>query len=164
MILWYLCIVRLEFWKDLWVNHVQLSLDLVTSDVVDHKDVFIKDQVFCCGRKPAQKTLSISVFNWTLQESLWRLVLKWETTNLSIHFWYWSVARTDSGVMWTTSAAASSVPPVWYLQEMKLYLNNFISDEEKSIFEFITDNQSTTFWAADWCKHLPQTPLTDTRR
>lgn len=50
-------------WEDLGVNHVQLSLNLVASDVVDRADVFVEDQVFCCGWKPAEtqkKTLSVS--------------------------------------------------------------------------------------------------------
>lgn len=49
-------------WEDLGVNHVQLSLNLVASDVVDRADVFVEDQVFCCGWKPAEtqkKTLSV---------------------------------------------------------------------------------------------------------
>ncbi len=34
---------------------------------------------------------------------------------LSIQLLYSSVSSTDSGVMWTTRAAESSDPPVWYL-------------------------------------------------
>lgn len=36
------------------MDHVELGLNLVTSDVVDRARVFIKDQVFCGRWKPAE--------------------------------------------------------------------------------------------------------------
>lgn len=97
----YLCFVGLEFWKDLWVNHVQLGLNLVTSDVVVCTDLFIKDQVLCCGWEPieTQRQLSASVCQTVKPppkkqnknnepESLWSLVSKWEKSDLSIHSLY----------------------------------------------------------------------------
>lgn len=36
------------------MDHVELGLNLVTSDVVDRARVFIKDQVFCRRWKPAE--------------------------------------------------------------------------------------------------------------
>lgn len=36
------------------MDHVELSLNLVTSDVVDRARVFVKDQVFCRRWKPAE--------------------------------------------------------------------------------------------------------------
>lgn len=39
--------------EDVGVNHVELSLNLVAADVVDRAGVFVDDQVFCRGRKPA---------------------------------------------------------------------------------------------------------------
>lgn len=50
----HLCPEGLELWKDLRVDHVQLGLDLVAPDVVKRTDVFVEDQVFCRGRKPAE--------------------------------------------------------------------------------------------------------------
>lgn len=57
----YLCSEVLEFWKDLRVDHVQLGLDLVAPDVVGRTDVFVEDQVFRRGRKPAETRLNVKI-------------------------------------------------------------------------------------------------------
>lgn len=44
----------LELREDLWVDHVQLGLDLVAPDVVDRGHVFVQDQMFRRGWKPAK--------------------------------------------------------------------------------------------------------------
>lgn len=44
----------LELREDLRVDHVQLRLDLVAPDVVDRGHVFVQDQMFCRGWKPAK--------------------------------------------------------------------------------------------------------------
>lgn len=58
----YLGSVDLELWEDLWVDHVELSLDHVAPDVVYRADVLVEDQVFCGGREPADtEALSLKV-------------------------------------------------------------------------------------------------------
>lgn len=48
----YLCFITLEFWKDLRVNHVELRLNLVASDVVDRAHLFVEDEMLGRGWKP----------------------------------------------------------------------------------------------------------------
>lgn len=65
----YLGSVGLQFWKDLRVNHVELRLDLVAADVVDRTRVFVHDQVFRWGRKPAEQKNRTEIKN---KSSVWR--------------------------------------------------------------------------------------------
>ena len=76
-------------------------------------------------RNTKRKTLS--VFDWMFKLAGFFMesgFSEWENSNLSIHFLYSSVFRTESGVMWTTRTTGSSEPPVWYLDD-RMNLNIF---------------------------------------
>lgn len=87
------------------------------------------------------------IMNVKERKSLWGLVSQWEKSNLSIHSLYRSVFKTASGVMWTTSAAGSSVPPVWYLKGIDV----FLTKETNSSHFFDVQLTSGTFSVAHLC-------------
>lgn len=72
----------LELREDLWVDHVQLSLDLVAPDVVGRAHVLVQDQMFCRGRKPATSGEAGQSLQVPFQ------VPTSERSNLSIQVWY----------------------------------------------------------------------------
>lgn len=62
------------------MDHVELGLNLVTSDVVDRARVFIKDQVFCRRWKPAETQTTECSVDKMLWQNIFRQREKLQTS------------------------------------------------------------------------------------
>lgn len=103
----YFGLVEFERREDLRMDEVELRLEFVTAGVVRRERLLVHHQMFSAAGKPEtqQTRHTHTAHDQICVRSLY----------LSIQLLYSSVSSTDSGVMWTTRAAESSDPPVWYL-------------------------------------------------
>lgn len=151
-VLLYFAFVEFELREDLRMDEVELRLEFVTAGVVWRERLLVHHQMLCAAGKPVTQQTRHTQTHDQIP------VITRVQLYLSIQLLYWSVFSTDSGVMWTTRAAESSDPPVWYLHTC-----NIIRCIQRKRASCLCWKCFFTFVRCDWCRAAVWSPLTDSR-
>ena len=143
-----------------WIM-VQLSLNLVTSDVVVSRDLLIQDQVFCWGWKPAQTEKTFSLWTSNELDGVWLYSIRSQTFPSTL------CSHRFSNRLWShVNHQFSRVlcPPRLVSRRDERLNSVSFSKRHSECLKCKSQIINVTSSVVGWCKHLWWTRQTDTQQ